>query len=92
MKEAVARKLLNDEQVERRKQDRTYSDLYGQTGTRARSPKKNSVISAQSNWASAEANSKGWNATGSAQQRKGQFLASETLDKPVRAAPGQKDD
>jgi len=49
------------------------------------------VISAQSAWNSLETQSAGWKVGESHLERKQAFLASESLDKKVDAAPGAVD-
>lgn len=80
-----------DEEVAKRKADRTYSDLFGQTGSRPRTPRENTSTAVNTHWTSSEAQAKGWREGDSAHERHLAHMASE-LDKRVDAHPAGKDD
>jgi len=77
--------------VSRRKQDRTYSDLYGQSGSRPRTPRQNTTLATTSGWTSNEAQAKGWREDAGHKERALHHLHSE-LDKEVTPAPAEKDE
>ncbi len=89
--QALQKKQQIDEDVLARTQDWTYSDLFGQAGKIPRSKKQSTTIAATSGWNSSENATKGWREGAGANERKRDFLSSETFDKPRNAAPAKKD-
>ena len=79
-----------NEEIEKRHGDRTYSDLYGQTGHSDRQPKQNTVISAASTWTSKESQASTWKGDSAPNERKQHLLKSD-LDHSVTPVPGTKD-